>query len=83
MIHAKYIESIPTGTGNMSMDFSKQGKNEVQKMQDSAISGNMQSSNLQAKGTEEEAKELLQTSFELKELSCKDLLYRVHAKNLM
>lgn len=27
-IHAKFIESIPTGTSNMSMDFSKKEKSE-------------------------------------------------------
>ena len=31
-IHAKYIESIPTGQGNMSMDFSKKLDNEEQKL---------------------------------------------------
>lgn len=81
-IAAKFIESVPTGSGNMSIDFSKKDTNEEQKMQSNAIAGNFQSSSL-GKANEEEAKDLLQSSFELKEMTSRDLLYRIHARNLL
>jgi len=64
------------------MDF-KKTMNEEQKMQDKSINDVFESSKLKDKKLEGEPKDEEKNNNDLKEVKCKDLLYRIHARNLL